>query len=84
MMNSSPPPQVLTFEDARHAEASEGWLGTGQFRRSHRGLDWVSPKDKDTLRARNSLAYSLGGKELGCMPEAFRNAVELNPGEAQH
>jgi len=43
-MINSPPPQVLTFEDARHAQASEGWLVLGDLNEAHAELDQISPE----------------------------------------
>jgi tetratricopeptide (TPR) repeat protein len=85
MMNSLPAAQLLTFEDARHAQASEGWLVLGDLQEAKDELDQVSPKGQQhpfVMEVRWRLNSAARNWEA-CL-EISEALVKMNPGESQH
>jgi len=76
---------MLTFEDARHAQASEGWLVLGDLNEATAELVQISPEGQKhplVLEVRWRI-HSVAKNWDACLQISER-LVELNPGESQH
>jgi len=75
----------LTFEDARHAQASEGWLVLGDLKEATTELDQISSegqKNPFVLEVRWRI-HSVARNWDACL-QISEALIESNPGEAQH
>jgi tetratricopeptide (TPR) repeat protein len=85
MMNSVPKAQILSFDDVRHAQASEGWLVLGDLQEARGELDQVSSKGKQHPFVLE-VCWRLNAAEKNweaCL-EISEALVRSNPGESQH
>jgi len=85
MMKSSPAPQILTFEDGRHAQASEGWLVLGDLDEATAELDQISregQKHPFVLEVRWRI-HSVAKNWDACL-NISEALIELNPADSQH